>query len=46
MIFWLKTRAGWKEKQVVEHSGIDGEPIKTAAILEVVGVEAEGRDSE
>jgi hypothetical protein len=46
MIFWLKTRAGWKEKQVVEHSGLDGEPIKTAAILEVVGVEAEGRDSE
>ena len=23
-IFWLKARAGWREKQVVEHSGPEG----------------------
>ena len=26
-IFWLKTRAGWKETQAIEHSGTDGEPL-------------------
>ena len=26
-IFWLKTRAGWKETQVNEFGGIDGKPI-------------------
>lgn len=28
-IFWLKTRAGWKEVQVMEHTGKDGAPITT-----------------
>lgn len=28
-IFWLKTRAGWKETQQVEHTGKDGAPIAT-----------------
>lgn len=28
-IFWLKTQAGWKEKQTLEHTGKDGGPIKT-----------------
>jgi len=28
-IFWLKTRAGWKETQVMEHTGKDGAPITT-----------------
>jgi hypothetical protein len=28
-IFWLKTRAGWKEVQVMEHTGKDGAPIAT-----------------
>ena len=28
MIFWLKTRAGWKETQVNEHTGTDGQPLK------------------
>ena len=27
MIFWLKTRAGWKETQVQEHTGPDGSPL-------------------
>jgi hypothetical protein len=27
-IFWLKTRARWKETQVNEHSGVDGGDIK------------------
>lgn len=26
-IFWLKARAGWREKQQVEHTGAGGEPI-------------------
>ena len=26
-IFWLKTRAGWKETQAVEHSGPNGSPL-------------------
>ena len=29
-IFWLKTRAGWKETAVHEVSGRDGAPIETA----------------
>lgn len=28
-IFWLKTRAGWKETQVTEVTGKDGGPIQT-----------------
>lgn len=26
-IFWMKTRAGWKETAVVEHTGPDGGPV-------------------
>ncbi|HEV7253715.1 MAG TPA: hypothetical protein VGN97_11575, partial [Mesorhizobium sp.] len=26
-IFWLKTRARWKEVSVHEHAGVPGEPI-------------------
>lgn len=30
MIFWMKTRGGWREKaQQIEHSGRDGGPIET-----------------
>lgn len=33
MIFWLRTRAGWKdEPQRIEHSGPGGEPIRTAQV--------------
>lgn len=28
-IFWVKTRLGWKETQVHEHTGADGGPIET-----------------
>ncbi|NBW17969.1 MAG: hypothetical protein EBR82_59355 [Caulobacteraceae bacterium] len=27
MIFWLKTRAGWKETQVNEMTGANGQPL-------------------
>lgn len=27
LIFWAKTRLGWKETRVNEHSGVDGAPI-------------------
>jgi hypothetical protein len=27
MIFWMKTRAGWREKHEIEHSGPDGGAI-------------------
>lgn len=29
-IFWLKTRAKWKETNVNEVSGLDGQPVKLA----------------
>lgn len=28
-IFWLKTQEGWRETTRFEHTGADGEPIKT-----------------
>ena len=32
--FWLKTRAGWKETQVTEHTGPDGKPLLDVAAVE------------
>jgi hypothetical protein len=32
-IFWLKARAGWREKQVVEVSGADGAPTPVLNIV-------------
>ena len=32
LIFWCKTRLGWREKQLLEHSGPDGTPIQYEAI--------------
>jgi len=29
-IFWLKTRARWKESSVHEHGGVDGRPLNRA----------------
>jgi len=46
MIFWMKTRAGWKEKTTHELVGADGGPIQSATVLEVVGVEAKNRTAE
>jgi hypothetical protein len=34
-MFWLRTRAGWKDKQHVELTGPDGQPL-TKAVSEVV----------
>ena len=31
-IFWLKTKAGWKETQAVELTGKDGAPIQQATV--------------
>ena len=28
MIFWLKTRGGWRETAKIEHAGAPGEPIE------------------
>ena len=38
-MFWLKTRAGWKERQVNELVGADGEPISITTSINVVGVD-------
>lgn len=41
IIFWLKTRAGWRETDRHEHSGIDGSAIQSKTTLEVVYVDAD-----
>lgn len=35
-IFWLKTRAGWKERDVHEHTGADGGPIQIQRVERVI----------
>lgn len=42
-IFWLKTRARWKEPQHVELTGKDGGPVQTEATVTVY-IPANGRD--
>ena len=37
MIFWLKARAGWREKQVVEVTGQDGALPAMRVMVELVG---------
>lgn len=32
IIFWMKSRAGWKERSVLEHTGPTGGPIETTAM--------------
>jgi hypothetical protein len=39
-IFWLKNRQGWRDKSEVEHTGKNGEAIKTEAIVTVEAGEA------
>lgn len=34
-IFWLKTRAGWKDPHRVEVTGEDGGPLRTEATIDV-----------
>lgn len=35
-IFWLKTRAGWKETTVTEHTGADGGPVLFRRVERVI----------
>ena len=35
MIFFLKTQAGWKETNVQEHTGADGNPIQHAVSIKI-----------
>ena len=35
MIFFLKTQAGWKETNVQEHTGANGQPIQQAITIKV-----------
>lgn len=37
-MFWLKTRARWKEKHEVEVTGKDGGPVQVSGVLAVPGV--------
>ena len=34
-MFWAKTRMGWKETNVQEHTGADGKPIQQAIEIKV-----------
>ncbi len=34
-IFWLKCRAGWVDKQAIEHTGADGGPININASVSI-----------
>lgn len=39
-IFWLKTRAGWKETQTLEHTGPGGGPVVSVSMETADPVEA------
>lgn len=34
-IFWLKNRAGWRDKQDLEHSGKEGQPLTVEVVNEL-----------
>jgi hypothetical protein len=34
MIFWMKTRAGWRERQEIDHTSSDGSLSPTRIIIE------------
>src|SRR6266446_1571667 len=38
IIFWLRTRARWRETERIELSGVDGAPITTSSKLELRAV--------
>ena len=42
-IFWLKSRAGFREKQEVEVSGPGGEPLVMPTVIELVGYGEDGK---
>lgn len=35
-IFWLKCRAGWSEKQQIEHSGANGAPLEVIVTRKII----------
>src|SRR5690554_1884154 len=39
MIFWMKTQAGWREKQEIDHTSSDGSLAPTRIIIEAGGDE-------
>ena len=41
-IFWLKARAGWRERVVQEHTGPDGEGPPSLQVV-FVGAQAQGK---
>lgn len=36
MIFWMKTQAGWRERQEIDHSSSDGSMTPTPTRIEIV----------
>jgi hypothetical protein len=40
MIFWMKTRAGWKEKQEIDHTSSDGTMTPRAIVATMTPQEA------
>lgn len=43
MIFWLKTRAAWRETARMEHSGPDGGAIPVASTVNIVIAAPDGK---
>jgi hypothetical protein len=43
-IFWLKTRARWKEVAVLEHGGVPGQPIEHVGRIERIIITAPQMD--
>jgi len=40
MIFWMKTRAGWRERQEIDHTSSDGSMTPAPTQIIFTGVEA------
>ena len=45
MIFWMKTRAGWREKQEIDHTSSDGSLAPTRIVIEAASVNSKDTDS-
>jgi hypothetical protein len=45
-IFWLKTRARWKETTVNEHAGVPGQPIEQITRIERVIIAPPHREAD
>lgn len=39
-IFWLKTRARWKETSIHEHGGVPGQPVEQVTQIKLVAMQA------